>query len=90
MRHVPSFAPGSSQKIDNINRLKKFKKVYPNLKVGDVLIHDCLIAHGSEKNRSTKDRMGLTLRFIGADSKIDQKKKKKYEKSLYKQKKFLN
>tara|TARA_B100001029_G_scaffold64282_1_gene52068 strand:- start:341 stop:1078 length:738 start_codon:yes stop_codon:yes gene_type:complete len=90
VQHVPSFAPGSSQKINNVNRFKKFKKVYPNLKVGDVLIHHCLIAHGSEKNKSKKDRMGLTLRFIGADSKIDQRKKKKYEKSLYKQKKILN
>ena len=90
IKHEPSFAPGSSQQINNINRFKKFKKVHPNLEVGDILIHSCLIAHGSEKNKSNKDRMGLTLRFIGANSKIDQKKKKKYEKSLVKQIRTLN
>ena len=90
LKHVPSFTPGSSQKIGNLSKIKKFKKVYPNLEVGDMLIHSCLIAHGSKKNKSKKDRMGLTLRFISSNSKIDKKKKKIYEKSLFNQRKILN
>ena len=34
--------------------------------------------------------MGLTLRFIPAGSKFNLKKKRKYEKSLKQQQKFLN
>ena len=88
--HSPSFAKGSSQKISNIKKLKKNKKIYPELKVGDILIHSCLIVHGSKKNLSNQNRMGLTLRFIPAGSKFNLKKKRKYEKSLKHQQKFLN
>ena len=85
--HEASNTPGSSQKIKNLKKLNKFKKVYPILKSGDVLIHDCLVAHGSNKNNSSKNRMGLTLRFIPAGSKFNLKNKKKYENSLKKQSK---
>lgn len=85
--HDPSYAPGSSQKIANLKNLKKFKKVFPTLEIGDMLIHDCLIAHGSEKNFSKSDRMGLTLRFIPFNSKFNLAKKIKYEKSLIEQQK---
>ena len=75
--HVSSYAPGSSQKIMNKNVLKNFKKVYPKLNVGDILIHDCLVVHGSNKNLSKSNRMGLTLRFIPSNSKFNEKNKKK-------------
>ena len=65
--------------------LKKFKKVTPILNTGDVLIHHCLVVHGSARNKSNKDRAGLTLRYIGNSSKIIKSAKEKYEKSLKKQ-----
>ena len=85
LNHTASNAHGSYQKIKNKNILKKFKKTTPELNEGDILIHHCLVAHGSRKNDSSDNRAGLTLRYIGKKSKINQKAKKKYELSLSKQ-----
>ncbi len=83
--HKSSYAPGSSQTLKNVEILKKFQKVTPELNPGDILIHDCLIIHGSNKNRSNKDRTGLTMRYIANSSKINKAAKLKYEKALKKQ-----
>ena len=85
MRHKSSYTPGSSQKLKNLSKLKKFKKITPVLNVGDILIHHCLVVHGSKKNESNKDRAGLTLRYIDSSSKILKSAQEKYEKSLKKQ-----
>ena len=68
-----------------IKILKQFKKFTPELNIGDILIHHCLVVHGSKKNLSKNDRAGLTLRYIGKSSKINKAQKKKYEKDLKKQ-----
>jgi len=83
--HKPSNAPGSSQTIKYPNVLKFFKKKIPKLNIGDVLIHQSAIIHGSNKNTSNNTRMGLTLRFIPKKSKVDYFLKKKYETELKKQ-----
>ena len=80
--HVPSYAKGSSQTVKNRNFLKKFKKVYPNLKKGDALIHHCLVVHGSNKNTSKQNRKGWTLQYKDKLSTYDLRQKRKYEKSL--------
>lgn len=85
LKHKPSYAPGSSQVLKDKKILKKFKKVIPILNLGDVLIHHCLIVHGSKKNSSNKDRAGLTMRYVGYSSKINKDAKRKYEKVLKKQ-----
>ena len=85
LNHKSSYAPGSSQKLKNLNILKKFKKTMPNLNVGDILIHHCLVVHGSMKNLSNNDRTGLTMRHIGKSSKILISSKSNYEKELKKQ-----
>ena len=85
LEHKASYAPGSSQKLKNLKILKNFKKISPRLNEGDILIHHCLILHGSKKNLSNKSRTGLTLRFIANSSKILMSAKLKYEKSLKKQ-----
>ncbi len=85
LNHKSSYAPGSSQKLKNLNILKKFKKTMPNLNVGDILIHHCLVVHGSMKNLSNNDRTGLTMRYIGKSSKILISSKSNYEKELKKQ-----
>ncbi len=85
LNHKSSFAPGSSQKLKNLNILKGYKKTMPILNAGDILIHHCLVVHGSMKNSSNKDRTGLTMRYIGKSSKILKSSKSKYEKELKKQ-----
>ena len=82
IKHVPSFSKGSSQVIGNLKLLKKYKKVYPKLNIGDILIHHSMIAHGSNKNISNKDRKGLTFQFINSKSKLDLIRMKRYKKSL--------
>ena len=46
------------------NLLRLFKKQTPELNIGDALIHNCMIVHGSNPNKSLKSRLGLTMRFI--------------------------
>jgi len=85
LKHKESYIPGSSQMLKNTKILRNFEKITPQLNVGDVLIHHCLIIHGSKKNRSNKQRAGLTMRYIGQSSRIDISAKNKYEKALKKQ-----
>ena len=83
--HKQSFAKGSSQKIKDEKNLKKFKKVTPSLKAGEILIHNCLVVHGSDKNKSTAARRGWTLQYKDKNAKYDTAAIKKYEKALYNQ-----
>ena len=62
-----------------------FTTITPNLNPGDCLVHHCLTAHGSNRNKSNFSRKGFTFQFKDFNSKIDIKQKKIYEKSLYKQ-----
>ena len=84
--HIPSYAPGSSQKVKNIDILKKkFKKKTYDLKPGDCLIHHSQIIHGSKKNLSEFSRRGFTVQIIPKNAKINIKKFNKYQDSLLKQ-----
>ncbi len=83
--HVASNIKGSSQTIKDKKKLLKFKKITPSLNVGDVLIHDSHIIHGSTKNNSKNNRMGLTIQFQNFECRIDSKRQKIYLKSLNKQ-----
>lgn len=83
--HIESFSKGSSQKIKNENKLKKYKVNFPNLRPGDALIHHCLTVHGSRDNKSDRDRKGWTFQFKDKDDPYDKLSITKYEKSLNKQ-----
>ena len=85
LEHKPSFAPGSSQTIKSLIKIKKYKINIPQLEPGDCIIHNALVVHGSKKNNSNLSRRGITLRFIPYGSKILNYMKKDYEKSLKKQ-----
>jgi len=88
INHELSYTKGTSQKIsDNVLNNLKYKKIYPNVNVGDIIIHNCEIIHGSYSNKSNKDRIGLVLSFKGAKSKYDNKKISEYRMKL---KKSLN
>lgn len=88
LKHVNSFAPGSSQKIadSKITKLKKkYKEFYPCLKPGDILLHSSEVIHGSEANTSSKPRRALTLQYQPKGSVIDKFAMKRYLTNLYKQ-----
>jgi len=84
--HIPSYAPGSSQKIKNIDILKKkFKRKTYDLKPGDCLIHHSQVIHGSKKNLSEFSRRGFTVQIIPKNAKVNIEKFNKYQDSLLKQ-----
>ena len=90
IKHEISYAPGSSQKISN-KYLKKInlKKFYPSLKAGDCIIHHCEVVHGSNSNRSNKDRIGFVIGYKSIKAKIDKIKLYKYKKIVNKNIAFL-
>lgn len=86
VKHVASYAPGSSQKVKDIKKFeKKFKKKIYNLDVGDCLIHHSEVIHGSQKNESKISRKGFTIQIMDKDTDIDKQEFKKYQLSLKKQ-----
>ena len=60
LEHESSFAPGTSQQIKSkfLDQVReKCELITPKLKPGDVLVHHCLMVHGSNDNkRSEKNR----------------------------------
>ena len=73
------------KQLKNDYILKKFEKHQTKLNVGDVIVHNCMVLHGSDKNKTNTPRIGLTLRYIPQKSKIDKELKKIYERKLIKQ-----
>ena len=61
INHKISYAPGSSQKIDD-KKLKKlkFRRVCPSINPGDVIIHHANVIHGSLANKSSYDRVDVS------------------------------
>lgn len=90
VKHEPSYAKGSSQKVSNIEKYSKFKKVCPKLNPGDALFHHSEVIHGSSANKSGRRRRGLTFQFKDYYANYDTKLKKQYLKSLNQQIKIRN
>ena len=82
VEHVPSYAKGSSQTVKNLEIFKKFKKIYPKLNQGDILIHHSEVIHGSGPNKSKFPRTGLTFQFKTKNAKTDKNQLSKYLKQL--------
>ncbi len=82
LEHEPSYAPGSSQTIKYPEGMKVFKKVYPSLKPGDCVVHNVLVVHGSEKNKSNMPRSGWTIRYKSNKSKKDIYQEERYLREL--------
>ncbi|MDC0369940.1 phytanoyl-CoA dioxygenase family protein [Pelagibacteraceae bacterium] len=83
--HKKSFVKGTSQKIKSKKFFKNYQKIATSCLPGDLLVHDCKVAHGSFKNSSSTKRIGWTLSFIDKYGKINSKKSISYEKSLSEQ-----
>ena len=85
VKHQISFAKGSSQKIpDEILTKLKFKKEYPTIKAGDCLVHHSEIIHGSKRNASNKDRIGLVISYEAKNRIINKFTNLEYEKNVKK------
>ena len=83
LKHELSYAAGSSHKIKSAYLKKiKIRKFYPNLKMGDCIIHHSEVVHGSGPNKSKKDRVGLVISYKSVDAKIDRKKLNQYKKKV--------
>ena len=85
VNHVNSYAPGSSQKVEESEKVNKGKRVCPQVNPGDALIHHSLTIHGSSANASPKSRRGLTIQLKGKSSEYDLERKADYERKLQSQ-----
>ena len=85
VKHTASHAPGSSQKVVFLNKLKKFKKKSFKLNIGDCLVHHSEVIHGSKANKSNTPRRGFTIQMIDSKTKVDEHAFKKYQASLNEQ-----
>lgn len=84
--HEASFAPGSSQKVKDIDKyLKKFKIKKFDLNIGDCLVHHSEIIHGSDRNKSNYSRRGFTIQLVSKKETVNKQALKKYNASLKKQ-----
>jgi phytanoyl-CoA hydroxylase len=85
IKHELSIMKGSSQKIPKsvLNKLK-FQKKFPSIKTGDCIIHHSEVIHGSLKNISNKDRIGLAVSFMSKNAKFDEIKLSNYKKNIKK------
>ena len=83
INHELSFMKGSSQKIeDEVLKKLNFTKIFPSLNVGDCIIHHPNIIHGSKKNLSNNDRIGVAVSYAAKNSKTDLIKLTRYKKRL--------
>jgi phytanoyl-CoA hydroxylase len=90
LEHELSFQAGSSQQIpDRIVKKMRYKKFFPNLRPGDCIIHHCEVAHGSNKNISNLDRVGLVISYKAKGAKVDKEGWHRYQKNLKKNLNFL-
>ncbi len=90
LKHELSYKKGTSQKITSKELKKiKYKKKYLNLKPGDCIIHHPEVIHGSAKNLSNRDRIGVVISFKKKTAKYDLKKLKIYKKNVKKNLQFF-
>lgn len=90
LKHELSYKKGTSQQIVSKALKKiKYKKKYPSLKPGDCIIHHPEVIHGSAKNLSNRDRIGVVISYKKKTAKYDLKKLKIYKKNVEKNIQFF-
>jgi ectoine hydroxylase-related dioxygenase (phytanoyl-CoA dioxygenase family) len=82
VEHKKSFAPGTSQMVDEDTDLSKWQRVTPVLERGDVLVHHSETIHGSNSNPSPQRRRGWTMQYKAQSASYDEFKKLQYEREL--------
>ena len=83
--HKSSFVKGSSQKLKNKKIIQKFIKSSPEVKKGDIIIHNSLTLHGSYKNICNKRRIGWTFCYKPKNIPYDLKRTHIFERKLFHQ-----
>ena len=63
---------------------KNLKKIYPDLKPGDCILHHCEVMHGSKENKSKLNRVGIVMSYKSIKAKIDKKGWFNYQQKLKK------
>jgi len=85
LNHIPEGNLGASMTIKQTstfkNKIKKYKKIFIDVQPGDCVIHDALVAHGSESNISSKNRRAFNF-SISSKDKVNDKSLKKYKDKL--------
>jgi len=85
--HVPEGNLGASMTVDlkNLKKVKKnFNKIFIELNLGDCVIHNSLIVHGSEANTSEYDRNAFNFSVGCKSSKRNHNLFKEYQDNLEK------
>jgi ectoine hydroxylase-related dioxygenase (phytanoyl-CoA dioxygenase family) len=92
LEHRASYAKGTSQKVSDTEMIKipLETKVQPIMNPGDILLHHGLMVHGSEANKTNRDRRGMSMWYKAKSAKVDESGLKSYNNSLEKQRKTLN
>tara|TARA_B100001027_G_C16197537_1_gene299037 strand:- start:61 stop:789 length:729 start_codon:yes stop_codon:yes gene_type:complete len=82
-KHSKSNIPGTSQEIKKkiINKIN-LEKITPSLNPGDCIVHHCKVVHGSNKNKSKKNRLAVAIRLVSKNAKINKKQMNKYLSNL--------
>jgi len=83
--HVPEGNLGASLSISKkyINKIKKkYKKHFVEIKKGDCIIHSPLVIHGSEKNKSSKNRGAFNFSIKSKKARLDVQGYSNYRKKL--------
>ena len=85
LKHVPMGNLGASMCLSEveISKIEKnFKKTYVELNLGDCIIHNALVAHGSEANTSELDRNAFNFSVGSENAKRNEKLFKEYQSKL--------
>jgi phytanoyl-CoA hydroxylase len=87
VKHEASFAKGTSQRVSDVvlDELPISSLMTPLLQPGDILLHHGCMIHGSQDNKSDRDRRGMSMWYKAKSAGVDKIGLKNYENSLKKQ-----
>lgn len=85
IKHNSAFKLGKKIIVDDAHLDEyKDKIVFPEVKMGDCLVHHSLVVHGSDNNPTEKSRMALTRVYAVKGEGIDEQRKNQLLKQKFK------
>jgi phytanoyl-CoA hydroxylase len=85
LEHVPEGELGASMCIPDAllaQTAKKFRKIYIELELGDCVIHNALVIHGSEENKSNHNRNAFNFSIASKYAARNDQRYQEYQKNL--------
>jgi len=85
LEHAPQGNLGASMCLTNnsLNRvIKLFQKIYVEVELGDCIMHNALVVHGSEANIGPNDRNAFNFSVASSHAKVNKKKYENYQNLL--------